>query len=297
MTSIVLGYILAVTSALFHTLYIIPRKLSKQKPIYYIFYMGIGFLLSSVLLCIVCLCLHIELDLVNPILIYAIIAGILSMIASISVVIAIDKIGLSRSNQWKNLQGPIGAMLIFLFFSEGTNTKILLLLIAIAAIFTSAILLTIKQGKEKIDKKGILYALIAAIAYGINALMRKYTSDANLIYEQQLYSSFFMFLSASVYILIKDKNIRKIGSIKKKDNKLAILAGAIYYFAVYFYIIAYKYIQGSIAYTIVQLNAVFTIFLGIFVFKELAFRKNWLRITIGTLLAVIGLFILMLAQK
>ncbi len=160
-------------------------------------------------------------------------------------------------------------------------------------------LLTIKDEKEgeAFDKKGIVYALISALFYGVNALMRKYTSDANLIYEQQLYSAVFMLITCLIYIVIQDKSMKKIGKLVSKDNSFAILAGVVYYFATYFFITAYKYIQGSIAYTIVQLNTIFTIFFGICVFKELAFKKNWLRITLGVILAMVGLVVLMIAQK
>lgn len=91
--------------------------------------------------------------------------------------------------------------------------------------------------------------------------------------------------------------MKKLGKLLSKDNSLAILAGIVYYFATYFFITAYKYIQGSIAYTIVQLNTIFTIFFGICVFKELAFKNNWLRITLGVILAMVGLVVLMIAQK
>lgn len=296
MTNVVLGYILAIASSFFHTLYIIPRKISKQKPIYYTLYMSIGYVIASIVICILHSLNGYSIDLTNPLLIYAAIAGIFSMIASISIVIAIDKIGMSRSNQWKNFQGPIGAILIFFFFGEAANTKISFLFLAIVTIFISAMLLTIKgDTQNEVKKKGIIYALSAALFYGINALMRKYTSDANLIYEQQLYSSIFMLLAAFVYLFIKKD--KKIGSIRQKDNILAVLAGIIYYFATYFYITAYKYIQGSIAYTIVQLNTVFTVLLGILVFKELEFKKNWLRIILGVIFSIIGLFMLMIAQK
>lgn len=296
MQNVVLGYILAIASSFFHTLYIIPRKISNQKPIYYILYMSIGFMIASIAICIFQGFNKYSVDIASPLLMYAAIAGILSMIASICVVIAIDEIGMSRSNQWKNFQGPIGAGLIFFFFGESVNTKISFLVLAIIAIFMSAMLLTIKDNTQKVvNKKGIIYALLAALFYGINALMRKYTSDANLIYEQQLYSSIFMFLSALIYIVIKRE--KSSGKIIQKDNILAISAGVIYYFATYFFITAYKYIQGSIAYTIVQLNTVFTLIFGILVFKELEFKKNWGRIISGVTFSVIGLLMLMIAQK
>ena len=207
MQNLILGYTLAIVSSIFHTLYIIPRKLSNQKPKYYTLYMSIGFVISSILICWIYAIKGYQLDLTNPLLIYAAIAGVLSMVASISLVIAIDKIGMSRSNQWKNFQGPIGALLIFFIFGEASTTKIYFLFLAIIAIFSSAMLLTIRNEKEgeAFDKKGIVYALISALFYGVNALMRKYTSDANLIYEQQLYSAVFMLITCLIYIVIQYK--------------------------------------------------------------------------------------------
>lgn len=45
-------------------------------------------------------------------------------------------------------------------------------------------------------------------------------------------------------------------------------------FASFFSTLAYKYIPGSIAFTIVQLNAVWTVLVGILIFKEIDFKKN-----------------------
>lgn len=296
MSNMVLGYALAIISSFFHTLYIIPRKISKQNPVIYIFNMSIGFMLSSFVIGGIHVIKGYTINFTNPILIYAAIAGVLSMIASICVVFAIDEIGMSKSNQWKNFQGPIGAGLILIFFGEAKNTKISFLLLAIITIFISAMLLTTKEDNQKnSNKKGIIYALGAALFYGINALMRKYTSDANLIYEQQLYSSIFMFLSALFFVSVKkDRNIK---SATKKDNVLAMFSGVIYYFATYFFITAYKYVQGSIVYTIVQLNTVFTVLFGILIFKELDFKRDWKRIILGIIFSIIGLLILMIAQK
>lgn len=43
MQDLIIGYTLAIVSSIFHTIYIIPRKLSSQKPKYYTLYMSLGF--------------------------------------------------------------------------------------------------------------------------------------------------------------------------------------------------------------------------------------------------------------
>ena len=43
MNTVVLGYIFAILSSIFSALYVIPKKITKQKPIVYVMFMGIGF--------------------------------------------------------------------------------------------------------------------------------------------------------------------------------------------------------------------------------------------------------------
>lgn len=133
--------------------------------------------------------------------------------------------------------------------------------------------------------------------FGTNALIQKYVTNNGLIYSQQVYFSGFVFISALIYIFIKEKNIKILADVKSKDNILGIIGGAIYFFASFFSTLAYKYIPGSIAFTIVQLNAVWTVLVGILIFKEVDFKKNWLRIVSGIILAIIGVVMLLFAQN
>ncbi len=78
--------------------------------------MGLGFFITSIILYIInkILVYNPQETLLNPILLLSALGGILWLIGSIFFLTAIDKIGLSRSNQWKNLQGPIGAIMLLL---------------------------------------------------------------------------------------------------------------------------------------------------------------------------------------
>ena len=85
--------------------------------------------------------------------------------------------------------------------------------------------------------------------------------------------------------------------IKEKDNILGMIGGIVYFFASFFSTLAYKHIPGSIAFTIVQLNAVWTVLVGILIVKEIEFKKHWQRIIAGIMLAIIGVIMLLIAQK
>lgn len=295
-----LGYIFALISSIFFTAYVIPKKISKQIPINYSLFMGLGFFIVSIIMFIINkVTIYNEQEiLLSPVLILSGVGGILWLIGSIFFLTAIDKIGLSRSNQWKNLQGPIGALLTLTLLSEFLETKVIYIMLAIIAILISAMLFTIKNREEKVvDKKGIIYAILSALFFGINALIQKYVTNHGLVYAQQVYFSGMVFISALIYIAIKDRNIKILKEINRRDNLLGLLGGIIYYFASFFSTLAYKYIPGSIAFTIVQLNAIWTVIVGILIFKEINFKESWKRIITGIIFAVIGVAMLLMAQN
>lgn len=295
-----MGYIFATISSLFFTAYVIPKKISKQTPIKYSMFMGLGFFIISIIMFWInkIFVYNPKETLLNSILLLSGFGGSLWFVGSVFFLTSIDKIGLSRSNQWKNLQGPIGAILTLIFLSEFLETRLIYIVLAIIFILISAMLFTIKNSKEKtVDKKGIIYAILSALFFGINALIQKYATNNGLVYSQQVYFAGLVFISSIVYLLVTEKNIIVLKNINKKDNILGIVGGCIYFFASFFSTLAYKYIPGSIAFTIVQLNAVWTVLVGILLFKEIDFKKHWSRIILGILLAIIGVIMLLFAQK
>jgi len=290
------GYLFAIVSSLFSAIYVIPKKISKQKPIVYVMFMGVGFFITSTIGYIILnINSHIEENLLNPYLLFACLGGVVYTIASTFVLSSIDKIGLAKANQWKSLQGPIGTFLILILLSEVKNTKVVFIILAAIFLASSAILFTVKD-KENIknNKKGIIYALLAAIFFGIFALIQKYLTNKGLIYSQHIYISLFIFISASICVLLKEKSLKEI---KNKYTYLSILSGILYYFVSFFSTLAYKYIPGSIAFMIHQLNAVWLFLFGVFIFKEINFKKNYIKLSIGLVFSLIGIFMLLLAKN
>ena len=223
--------------------------------------------------------------------------GVLRAFASVLFLTAIDKLGLSRSNQWKNLQGPIGALLMLTFLSEFLTTNFIFIILAILFIFTSAILFTIRNEKEVVmDKTGIIYAIISALFFGTNAFIQKYVNNQGFIFAQQVYFSLFVFLSACGFLWIKKKPLHELKNFCKRDNLLAIAGGCIYFFAAIFNTFSYSLIPGSISFTIVQLNAVWTVLVGVFIFKEINRKQHRKQLLLGILFAILGVIALLYAQ-
>lgn len=282
-----MGYLYAIVSSLFLTLYALPKKKCKLQPYTYVLFMGV----SSFLLAIIFYLLFgINESLFNNWLIVSFIGGIVWFIASALFFYCVDKMGVAKASEFKSLQGPIGSILILTILSEFVGLNIYLLLLAIVFMFLSAYTLVINDNKSKnISFTSIFWALISALMYGVSGFIRKVVTLEGFVYSQQIYTSLGIMLSAFLYTIIKDK---KIILDNKKSCLLAYISGISHYLASFFMLISYKYIEGSIAFTIIQLNSIWTCLIGIFIFKEIDYKKYYKRLLFGLLFAVIGIILL-----
>ncbi len=293
-----IGYLLAFFSSLFFGIYIIPKRLIKLNTKYYLFYMSIGFVSASVISYLISLLNGSNNEpLFHPVLALIVLRGVSWFVASYLFLMAIDKIGISRSTQYKNLKGPLGVLFTLIFLSEFKVTNVSLVLLATLLTFISALLFTIKKdNNNKVDKLGIIYACISSLFLGLNALIQKYVTNCGFIYTQQLYQSITIMITSYLYIIIKDNNTKELRQINFKNRMLAFTGGILYYFATYFNTLAYKHLPASIAFTIVNMSGIWSVFIGILIFKEIDFKKNFKRIMIGMILSVVAIFALLFGK-
>ena len=106
--------------------------------------MSIGFSVSSIILYLFQPLIKFH-ETISPVLLWSIAAGIIWATAFVSFVKSIDLIGLSRSNQWKNLQGPVGVILSLFILGETATTNPVFAILAAMAIFLSAVFLPLHQ--------------------------------------------------------------------------------------------------------------------------------------------------------
>jgi glucose uptake protein GlcU len=298
MNSVWLGYIFAIASSVFSAIYIIPKKLSKQTPASYAMIMGGGFFVASTAgYALLKVLNYIDEPLFFPHAIIACLNGIVWMVGSVCVLISIDKIGLAKSNQWKSLQGPIGAFLMLAFFSEFLTAKAVFIVIAIILISLAAMLFSTRdKDNAPIDKAGIVYALISAVFFGISAFLWKILTNDGIFFAQQVYQSLFMFISAVVYAVVKTKSLKIEVLRTKREIVLPFIGGVLFFGNASFNLLANNYVEASIAFMLHQLNAIWLFFFGVFMFKEIDFRRHWLRLTVGLTLSIAGVFMLVLAK-
>ncbi len=289
-----LGYILAIITSLFFSIYVIPKKLVKEKTTYYTMFLTLGFLITSTVLYIIFnltgVCKE---TLSGTVISVLLLRGLLWFLSVYVYALAIDKIGISRAIQYQSLKTPFGVFLTMFFLQEFLLTNVFTVAIATAITFASALILTIKKSPDKkIDKIGILYAIISAILLATTNVLQKWVTNQGIVYSQHIFTALSSFSFATIYVIAKEKSLKSALSIAKKSKILALLGGMAFYFASFFQALAYKRLPASVVTIIVQLSAIWSIIIGIVIFKEIDLKKYWKRILLGITLTVISILIL-----
>jgi glucose uptake protein GlcU len=294
----ILGVILAVIVSVLFAVYAVPRKYSKQNATLYTMWVGVAYFAGSVAVCSAVWGFGIQEqeNLLSTWHLLTALRGVIWVCGIVSFNIAIDKIGLTRFNQWKNFQGPIGTLLMLAFLDEIVGTKVLWLLLGMTAMFISAVLFTINSddGSKRSNTSGILFALFAAACFGVTAFINKIITNQGFIYSQLLYHSLSVVVSAAIIFVIQTRKPKEILRLSR-ENWLPVMSGAMFLVATILSIFSYTMIAGGVSWSITQLNAVWTILIGIFVFKEVSFRKHRLRIITGFVFAIAAIVLLLRA--
>lgn len=292
-----LGIIYALISSLFFSAYIIPRKLSKQSPLVFSLTMATAFALGSILIYFLLPMLHAN-EKLNSSLWWSAIAGAVWAAAFVAFVTAVDYLGLAKSNQWKNLQGPIGVIVSLAVLKEANSANPFFTIFAALLVFASALFFTMpsEEQKQLELKKGITLALISALGFGSVAVIQKYVTMSVGIYIQQVVWSVAIVISLALSVVYKGKT-SSILTQSAADYKLSIFAGLAYLGASFFQLLSYKYIEASIGFTLIQMNAVWTILIGIFVFKEINLKLYGKRVALGFICALGGILLLAFAKR
>ena len=294
----ILGVIFSVIVSVLFAVYAVPRKFSRQNAVLYTMWVGVAYLAGSIAVCSVVWGFGLQKpeNLLSRWHLLTALRGIIWVCGIASFNIAIDKIGLARFNQWKNFQGPIGTLLMLAFLDEIVGAKVLWLLLGMTAMFISAVLFTIESGNDtkKSHSSGILFALLAAACFGLTAFINKIVTNHGFIYSQLLYHSLSVVVSAAIIFTLQTRKPKEILRFSG-ENWLPAMSGAMYLAATLLSIFSYTMIAGGVAWSITQLNAIWTILIGIFVFREVSFKKHWRRIVTGFVFAMLAIICLLFA--
>ena len=292
-----LGYLLAFISSIFFGLYVVPRKLSKLEPVHFSLLMSLGFFAGSLVLYLLQPLLQFQ-ETISPALLWSLLAGLIWATSFLLLIYSIDQIGLSRSNQWKNLQGPVGVILSLVILAEYSTTNAFFAVLAGVAIFVSALFFSATTPETgKANSRGILLAILAGVGFGIVAVINKYVTDTVGVYLQQVVWSFGIVLTLVIYAFLKNNLPTLQTDITKREVMLGVLAGLLYLGASFFMLQSYKYIDASVGFTIIQLNALWTIAIGVYIFKEVDLKLHRNKVWWGIAFAILGIALLLFTRK
>ncbi len=291
-----MGYLLAVISSLFFSLYVVPRKYSKLSPVAFSLIMSASFFVGSLLLFSIKLMTGLH-EPLNWQLLWAIAAGVVWALGFVSFMRSVDILGLARSNQWKNLQGPVGVILSLIILGEYGQTRPIFAVLAGLAIFLSATALNIVHKNEDTAKRKhhINLALLSGVCFGTVSVINKHVTTEVGVYSQQVVWAATIALSLLVYIAIT-RRLNSLQHINRRELHLGCMAGLGYMGASVFMLESLSRLPASIAFPIIQLNGIWTVAIGLYVFREIPFRKNYTRISAGIVLALVGIFFLAFAR-
>lgn len=142
---------------------------------------------------------------------------------------------------------------------------------------------------------GVFLASLAALGFGSVAVIQKYVTMHVGVYSQQVVWSLSIFLSLIFYLFSRGR-FADIFISKRKDVFLGMGAGVVYLGASMFQLFSYYYIPASIGFTVIQLNALWTITIGIVIFKEIDLKKYQRHVILGLLFTFIGIILLVRAK-
>lgn len=291
----IIGYILSIMTSIFFSIYVLPKKIVKEKTMYYTIFLTLGFLITSTILYSFFMLSGICKEMVSiPILFILILRGLFWFLSIYVYALAIEKIGIARAVLYQSLKTPFGVILTLFILGEFLTTNLFLIVLATILTFLSAILLTIKKSpNSQINKMGIIYAVISAILLATTNLLQKWVTNQGIVYSQHIFTAISSVFFAGFYVFLKDKNFKQVLSMSKKSKLFSTLGGCAFYFASFFQALAYQYLPGSIVTIIVQLSAVWSVLIGIVIFKEIDFKKHWKRISLGIVITVLSIIILL----
>ena len=291
----IIGYILSIMTSIFFSIYVLPKKIVKEKTMYYTIFLTLGFLITSTILYSFFMLSGICKEMVSiPILFILILRGFFWFLSIYVYALAIEKIGIARAVLYQSLKTPFGVILTLFILGEFLTTNLFLIVLATILTFLSAILLTIKKSpNSQINKMGIIYAVISAILLATTNLLQKWVTNQGIVYSQHIFTAISSVFFAGFYVFLKDKNFKQVLSMSKKSKLFSTLGGCAFYFASFLQALAYQYLPGSIVTIIVQLSAVWSVLIGIVIFKEIDLKKHWKRISLGIVVTVLSIIILL----
>ncbi len=225
-------------------------------------------------------------------ILYWLLSGFFIALWSYIFFISIDKNGFTLANSIKNVQPIFGYLWWGIILGEFSSTNPYFLLIWTLIIWAMWLLIYHSSFEEFIEhKKTIFYPILAWLILSLWVMLRKFVWDISIICITQ-WIAFFLFFYILNILKHKDYSFK----IDRKWIKMWTIAAIIVWPTVISMFYAYKMIDFTVAYVIVNLSTIWIILIWIFITKELNFKKYKKRLFFVLLLAIIAIIFLYLSK-
>jgi len=297
---VIAGFILGILSAFFFALYMLPQKFGKVDHTTYIWSMGIGVLLTSLL------AYHLV-HFIAPTRTnfphasnwsqreIALLCGVVWGIGTLSFATAIQRIGLTLATPYKNTTGIIGTLVGLLVFQEYKSTDPWLAVGGSILIVAAAIIIG-RTGHADTPRNSVLggigFSLLAAVCYASYLGPMKIVVRSVGYWEFTPWMGLGILITATSAVLLRPGGLRAFRNYSAGVLAASLLGGAAWTIALLCLAASMKMIDMSVAWALANLNTVPAVFFGIAFFHEVHVPTHWRTLALGLLAATVGTFML-----
>ena len=311
-----LGYFLAILTMLIYGVYMVPKKLSTSTEGSFTFWMGLGILISSLL--IYMLFPQPNHSISKKSIYIAAISGIIWATGTFAYSLSITKIQLTRSTPVKNLSALFGIISGMIFFHEGldkNDLKIIFILISGLAIilgagFLSRVGVNVSNTKP-LDLKtyltGIVLALWAALAFSL------YTIPMKIAFKNGVTPvDFLFFMSIGIFLgmlllalwsgwkpsvkiimesYVPSNIIHSLKTPSVRNRYLAMLSGLGFSIGSLLANYAVKLAGVAVTWPITK-NSIVAVLFSVFVLKDVDYKSSKCVFWLGIFLSLFGIILM-----
>lgn len=301
-----LGFIYSILATILYGLYAVPKQYTAASLRSFLFWMGAGLLITSVLICPIIETIN-DITFFQYLLMFS--SGIVWSIGMLGYISSLQYIGLARSTPIKNINGALGTIYGILIFHEFSINKPVPLVLAvigsISVVISGALLGRLQITSERPDQSensrnifiGIFWASVAAIAFSI------YSIPMKIVLNQGIGPITFLFYMAqgclignTLAALFTPRQSARI-TLRMHDYSLCLFAGFIWAIATIFSNLSVKIIGITISWPIVNLNTVVAVAYGIIILREIKISQHKPAFWSGIATTIIGVGLLAAAME
>ena len=295
-TTLIVGFVLGLMSALFFALYMVPQKIYKVDPTTYLWTMGLGVLLTAL---IPYAALGFPQHSTLPQKIACILCGVVWGLGTRFFAAGISCFGLALATPIKNTTGVFGTLVGLILFQEWRTTNPWLGCAGSALIVLAAIIIGLtgdRTASKNRTAAGVGYSLLAALFYASYLYPLKAVVSKIGYWEFTPWMAVGILLTATVAMLARPGGVRDFFRYPLPAYGLALLGGVAWTVALICLAASMVMVDISVAWSLAQLNTVPAVFIGSMFFHEVNLATHRRTILLGLSAATLGTVLLGFAK-